>query len=294
MEAPCHTVPDFSLVFPVYNAGSQVSDIVHQVRDFLRSQWDNSEVIFVCDGCTDGTEQSLRRFAESNSQRIRVIAYSPNRGKGYAVRTGLLHGCGRWRLFTDIDLAYSWSDIINVGHLLKEGHQVVVASRLNEDSRVTMPPALQGYFWRRALQGRVFVALAQALLPFRQRDPQAGLKGMSAAVADQILPLLRCDGFAFDCEFLTACHQLQVPVTEIPVRVSYRDCDTTTSLKASLGMIRELCAIRRDWKAVTSRNGGEGYVYGRSKLPLPVAASRPIHTAGLVGGSAHLLHSHGH
>ncbi len=267
--------PEFSLVFPVYNAADQLDAILCNVRDFLARSWDDWEAIFVCDGCTDGSEERIRTFSRSYSKRIRLVAYPRNFGKGHAVRTGLVEARGEWVVFTDVDLAYSWQDITNVAHLLKEGHSLVTASRALPESRVTMPFSQQAHYWRRAIQGRLFVALAHLLLPFRQRDPQAGLKGMSAAVVRRLAPLLRCDGFAFDCELLTACQHLKIPVSEIPVHVSYQDSATTTSLGGSLRMVRELYAIRRNWKAVMARSRGEEHEHGKHYAIGAAAAHAP-------------------
>jgi dolichyl-phosphate beta-glucosyltransferase len=265
--------PEFSLVFPVYNAGAQLDAILCHVRDFLARSWDDWEAIFVCDGCTDGSAERIRKSIRPYSQRLRLVAYQPNKGKGHAVRAGLVHARGKWIVFTDVDLAYSWNDITTVAHLLKEGHQVVTGSRALPESRVTMPLGQQAHWWRRAIQGRLFVALAHRLLPFRQRDPQAGLKGMCASVAHRLVPQMRCDGFAFDCELLTACHHLKISVTEIPVHVSYQDCASTTSLGGSLRMVRDLYMIRRNWQAVMSRNRGEEHEH--SKHPTSVRAAQP-------------------
>src|SRR5437868_572615 len=80
-------------------------------------------------------------------------------------------------------------------------------------SDVTMPVGLQGYIYRRHIQSQVFGALARLLLPLTQRDLQAGLKGLSARAAGLVLPHLRCDGFGFDCELLTACVRFGLAIT---------------------------------------------------------------------------------
>src|SRR5262249_44365480 len=97
------------------------------------------------------------------------------------------------------------------------------------------------------LQSLLFTALARALLPVRHQDTQAGLKGLSAAVARQVLPRLHCDGFGFDCELLTACNHHGIPVTEVPVCLHYEDTDSTTSGRSMGRMVRELLRIRREW-----------------------------------------------
>src|SRR5207244_6039364 len=130
-------------------------------------------------------------WAQANPQRRQVISYRPNRGKGYAVRRGLAAARGQWRIFTDVDLAYSFDDVERLAEALGGGADVAIASRLHPQSRLSVPSHLLAYAYRRHVQSLVFSAVVRALLPLSQRDTQAGLKGMSARAAQQILPRLR-------------------------------------------------------------------------------------------------------
>jgi dolichyl-phosphate beta-glucosyltransferase len=180
---------------------------------------------------------------------VRVLSHAPNRGKGYAVRRGLLTARGRWRLFADVDLAYGFDDIARVAAALRAGADVAIASRAHPDSRAVVPAGLAGYVYRRHLQSRLFSLLARLLLPLRQRDTQAGLKGLSARAAALLLPRLRCRGFGFDCELLTACARLGLPVVEVPVCVRYHEASSSTDLRSAARTLAELWQIRRTWRA---------------------------------------------
>lgn len=256
-----------SLVLPAYNPGPTVERTFAAVRDFLRARPDPWEVVFVLDGCTDGTGDRLDGLiADAGDPRVRVVRYHPNRGKGYAVRTGLLAARGRYRIFTDIDLAYRFDDVARVADELAHGADVAIASREHPDSQIQLPVRVLGYAYRRRFQSRVFGWVARCLLPLAQRDTQAGLKGMTAAVAERILPELTCDGFGFDCELLTACRRLDIPVAEVPVCVRYEDAASTTGWRAMVRMLRELWRIRRDW----GRRPVEPYARPAA-MPVPVA-----------------------
>lgn len=252
-----------SLVLPAFNPGAQVELTFAAVRDFLRGRPD-WEAIFVLDGCTDDTEDRLtNRLVDADDSRMRYVAYAPNRGKGYAVRTGLLAARGAYRIFTDVDLAYRFDDILRVADELHAGAAVAVASREHPDSELQLPAHLLGYAYRRRLQSHVFGRFARAILPLAHRDTQAGLKGMTALVATTIVPELVCDGFGFDCEFLTACRTYAVPVTEVPVRVRYDDAGSSTGgLRTMSRMLRELWRVRRAW-------------HGRTAIPLVAPAVAP-------------------
>jgi dolichyl-phosphate beta-glucosyltransferase len=239
-----------SLVFPTYNPGSFLDRTWQAVRQFLRSAPASWEVLFVCDGCTDGSPERLRDLTRTESDRVRVLDYAPNRGKGYAVRHGLLAATGKWRVFTDVDLAYGFDDVVRVVEALRAGADVAVASRLHAQSRLFLPPGLLGYAFRRHLQSLAFATLVRCMLPISQRDTQAGLKGLSARAAGLILPRLRCNGFGFDCELLTACVRHELEIAEVPVCVRFEDAASTTGLRSMGAMVRELWTIRRAWRDV--------------------------------------------
>jgi dolichyl-phosphate beta-glucosyltransferase len=239
-----------SLILPAYNPGPAVERTWESVRDFLRARPDPWEVLFVLDGCTDGTAERLNQWIrETKDSRCRVISYSPNQGKGYAVRTGLLAAKGEWRVFTDIDLAYRFEDIARTADELRLGASVAIASREHPESTIQLPPRFLPYAYRRRLQSHVFGSIARTLLPLTQLDTQAGLKGMTAEVAERVLPNLQCNGFGFDCEFLTACARYGFAVNEVPVAVRYEDAASTTGLRTTLKMFRELWQIRQNWPA---------------------------------------------
>src|SRR5207253_4673324 len=136
---------------------------------FLQRAPGEWEVLFVCDGCTDGTPARLAQLNRGGDGRVRVLSYAANKGKGYAIRQGLEAARGDWRLFTDVDLAYGFDDILRVAYALQAGAQVAIASRSHPESQMMLPTRLQGYAYRRHLQSMAFSALVRCLLPLRQR-----------------------------------------------------------------------------------------------------------------------------
>lgn len=241
-----------SLVLPAYNPGPTIERTWRAVRQFLAARaarGDSWEAVIVLDGCTDDTTERLARLrAEGDAAAIRTVNYLPNRGKGYAVRTGLLAARGAIRIFTDVDLAYPFDDVLRVVAAIESGAGVAIGSRAHPDSLMQLPAGLLGYAYRRTVQGRIFAAVARLLLPIANRDTQAGLKGMTATVAESLLPHLNCDGFGFDCELLTACARSGIAVTEVPVNVRYDTAVSTTGAWAGLRMLRELWRIRQSWR----------------------------------------------
>jgi glycosyltransferase involved in cell wall biosynthesis len=239
--------PVVSLVLPTYNPGPAIERTCRAVDRFLRQTSEEWEVLFVCDGCTDGTPERLKALT-SGTPGVRVMSHDPNRGKGYAVRRGLEAARGRWRIFTDVDLAYSLDEVRRLAAVLRGGAAVAIASRWHPESRLVVPARLQGYAYRRQLQSLAFSWLVRLLLPLTHRDTQAGLKGLSADAARRILPVLRSRGFEFDCELLTACMHHGLVVAELPVCVRIEDTASTTTWRTMARMVRELWNIRRTWR----------------------------------------------
>jgi dolichyl-phosphate beta-glucosyltransferase len=252
--------PTFSLIFPTYDAAAFIDQTWAKTARFLADAPESWEVLFVCDGCTDDTADRLDALTRGSGPAVRVVRYAENRGKGYAVRRGMLEAVGRYRLFTDVDLAYGFDDVVRVAHTLAAGAEAAIASRLHPESRLILPVGLHGYAYRRHLQSLVFSLLVRGILPLSQRDTQAGLKGLSAAAARLLLPGLTCDGFGFDCELLLACRRHGFPVREVPVTMSYENGTSTTSWRTVRRMLGELWAIRRGAKPPSE--------------PLPEAARR--------------------
>ncbi|MBX7104805.1 MAG: glycosyltransferase [Gemmataceae bacterium] len=239
---------DVSLVLPAYNPGTRLRQTLHELGDFLAVPGDRWEVLFVCDGCTDGTLDLLNAWKPARGS-ARVISYSPNRGKGYAVRQGLLAASAPFRIFTDIDLAYPFADIERVLRRLRAGSEAVIGSRTHSDSIVELPARSLGYAYRRQIQSRVFGRIVRTLLPLTNGDTQAGLKGFTESAVRRIVPRLACNGFGFDCELLTACVRAGIRVEEVPVHVRYDDCASTTNFGSTVRMVRELWRIRKAWPA---------------------------------------------
>ena len=171
--------PLTSLILPTYNPGPAVERTWTAVRDFISHSPQNWEILFVCDGCTDGTPEKLERMSTDVGRAIRILNYPENRGKGYAVRFGMQAVRGQWRIFTDVDLAYGFNSIRRIARTLRSGADVAIASRDHPKSEWVLPPHLIRYISQRQRQSRIFGWLARRLLPIRHGDTQAGLKGLS-------------------------------------------------------------------------------------------------------------------
>lgn len=216
--------PEVSVVLPAYQAAHLVGTAVAEISAALGNNEaidGGLEIVVVDDGSTDGTAEAARRAGADV-----VVSSEINRGKGAAVRTGMLAASGKLRLFTDVDLAYPPGQLSSLIDALREGADVALGSRRHPDARTITPaPSL------RALASRTFNVFTRVVLLRRYRDTQCGFKGFTAEAAHTIFGRCVIDGFAFDVEVLYLVEHLGLSTTEVPVVVDHTD-DTTVRLTA--------------------------------------------------------------
>ena len=198
-RAPMCGVPALTVVLPCYNEAERLPGTLQALLAHLSAAPGEVEVLVVDDGSTDATVSVAAAVAD---RRVRVLSYRPNRGKGFAVRTGMLAARGELVVFTDADGSYRPSDLDRIVAALARA-PVAIGSRAGDAG---------GSVARRAAS-RVFnLAIRGAVgLPFG--DTQSGLKGFQRAAAQQIFGQARVDGFAFDVEVLWLARQLGLEVT---------------------------------------------------------------------------------
>ena len=229
-----------TLVLPTYNAAAFVVDTVEQLRGFL-ARHPGWRVLFVCDGCTDGTERLLQRLGPG----FDVRAYPRNRGKGFAIRTGFDAVVTPYLVFTDVDLSYEPEDACRIVTLLQAGADLVVANRVDRASHYKIGPRDFATLYRRHLMSRAYNAWVRALLPIRERDAQAGLKGISRMAWNALAGDFMIDGFGFDVELLARARQQGLRIVEMPVAFRHVEGTTVALLRDGTRMLGEVVRIRR-------------------------------------------------
>lgn len=201
----------FSLIIPMYNEEKILPDTLAVLNEYMQKTFDSYEVVFSDDGSTDASRSIVENCGYPN---IRVVGYEKNRGKGAAVRNGMLSANGDVRLFTDCDLAYG-TDIIRrlYDEFTAKGCDIMIGSRnLTEDGYA-------GYTAMRKLASKCYIKLLSAVGGFRLSDSQCGFKAFSADAAEKVFSRAETDGFAFDFEALMIANRLGLTVAEIPVKI---------------------------------------------------------------------------
>jgi dolichyl-phosphate beta-glucosyltransferase len=233
-----------SLIIPVYNGGGLVADRLTSAISYLQRRREKYELIVVDDGSIDGSTSLLSGLA-ANHGSVRLIHNSPNRGKGHAVRSGVVHSSGERVIFTDADLAYPLEEIDKVVRALDAGADLAIADRTSPQSFYHMSPEFFSYLYTRHLLSRLFNLLVRRSLGLKVRDCQAGLKGFRRDAADLIFPRLQLDGFAFDVEVLYIAKRFGLEVQQIPVEFQYfSEPSTVEFMRDSLQVLRDLVRVR--------------------------------------------------
>lgn len=214
-----------SLVIPVYNYESKLYSNLNSVVEELKKKQFSFEVILVNDGSTDRTEAVIKKISEIRPE-IKPISYNRNRGKGYAVRKGILAATGRIIFFTDVDLPYGLEPIFKGLELIdKQGFDIVLGSRDLPESK-----GISFYNWKRKIFGKIFSLLANFILSLGISDTQCGLKGFKREVAKTIFSQLTRNDFSFDVEVLYLARKKRFNIKLIPVHLNHPMGTSTVSL----------------------------------------------------------------
>ena len=225
-----------SIVVPAFNESGAIANTVTTLFEELQSavHRDDMEIIVVDDGSTDDTA------ARASGAGARTIVQPQNRGKGAAVRAGILASQGRAVVFTDADMAYPASLVVTILDEVEQGWDVVVGSRRHQETTTLVRARLL-----RELGGRLVNWLTHLVLLGHFRDTQSGIKGFRGDVARVMFERTRIDGFAFDVEIFLIAEQDSLSLTEVPVKVENRAASSVRLVVDTLLFFGDLVKIRR-------------------------------------------------
>ncbi len=225
-----------SIVIPAYNEARRLESTIDTVCRYLRGHPWTWEVRVVDDGSRDATATIAERLA-TGEPRV-VVQREPHRGKGGAVKAGLLSARGAFRFICDADLSMP---ITEVGRFLPPAlhrFDVAIGTREGLGARRVGEPSY------RHVMGRLFNGVVQRLALPGIEDSQCGFKMFTADAVRSIFPLVTIDGWAFDVEVLTIAREQRLRIVEVPIEWHYRSESQVSMLRDGLGMLRELLRIR--------------------------------------------------
>ncbi|HUP74448.1 MAG TPA: glycosyltransferase [Acidimicrobiales bacterium] len=241
-----------SVVVPAYHEEGRIGPTVERLRRDLVTvdAAGGLEIVVVDDGSGDETAAQARAAGADL-----VLVQPKNRGKGAAVRAGVLSTSGRTVVFTDADLAYAPAQIITLLTQIEDGWDVVVGNRRHV-ATATLVRARR----IREIGGRLVNLATHALLLGQYRDTQCGLKAFRSDVARLIFSATQIDGFAFDVEIFHLVERLRLSLAEVPVTVENSERSTVKIVRDGLRLVVDIVRVR--WWAREGR-----YFSDASELP---------------------------
>ena len=231
-----------SIVIPAYNEEDRIVHTIRQTLAYCSQQQFKTEIVVVSDGSTDRTEAVVQQFTPGPRVRLQVLSYHPNRGKGYAVRYGMLRAVGEQIMFMDADYSVEIEEIAKGLALLAQGYDIAIASRALAGSVIEAHQNLM-----REISARTYTLIQMLYLGLRFKDTQCGFKLFRKAAAQDLFARQKLDSVIFDPEILWLAQRHGYRIAEFPVkwrhvgdsRIQY------DNLRKSLFVFQELFRIRR-------------------------------------------------
>lgn len=232
------TAVALSIVVPAYNEVLRLPRSLDAMRAHFDAAGEPYEVIVVDDGSRDGTAEAVEEVARGWPQ-LSLVRLPANRGKGAAVREGMLTASGTQRAFSDADLSTPLDELPRLRARLGGACQVAIASRdvPGSDIQVHQPRP-------RELAGKTYNRLLQLLALPGIQDSQCGLKVFGAEAAIACFTPLRTERFGFDAEVLVRARRLGWTVAEVPVRWRHVEASRVSARKDAPRMLLDLLRLR--------------------------------------------------
>ncbi|MBU0981132.1 glycosyltransferase family 2 protein [Patescibacteria group bacterium] len=228
---------DLSVIIPAYNESKRLKKTLEEALSFFSDKFENFEIILVDDGSTDETLISINSYR--SNPNLRIITYSENRGKGYAIKQGVLAARGEIVLFMDADGATPISEFNNLLTFLGE-NPVVIGSRYQKMSSIEIK---QPFY--RIIIGRIGNYLIQKSLLPGIEDTQCGFKMFKNDIAKELFEDLTIERFGFDIEILVKAHQKGYSIVEVPVSWHHQGSSRIRPIKDSFRTFKDFLKIKK-------------------------------------------------
>ncbi len=203
-----------SIIIPLYNEEKRLFNLktIYQYLNQKKFKW---EIILVNDGSSDNTQKEVKKIiAVNKNKKTQLLSYSKNKGKGYAIKTGMLKAKGQYRLFTDTDLSAPIEEFDKFIPFL-EKFDLIIGSRKRSGAKIIVRQSNL-----REKLGKGFTKLSQIILQLQATDFTCGFKCFSKDAAEKIFSKQKIYGWGFDSEILFLARKFGFKVKEIPVKWS--------------------------------------------------------------------------
>lgn len=225
-----------SVIIPAYNEEKRLPKTLQSVTAFLKTKPYQSEILIVDDGSKDKTGDVVRA-ASIHNPTIKLLQYGHNRGKGYAVRYGMTHAHGQFRLFMDADNSTTIDHFDKFYPIFQAGFDIVIGSRDVEGANI----AEHQPWWKEKLGDLGNLWIQFWAVP-GIKDTQAGFKVFTAKATNVVFPKLTIDRWGFDVEALAVARHHNFKISEQPIRW-VNDPNSKVSTKAYVEVLKEVVQV---------------------------------------------------
>lgn len=230
---------DYSIIIPAYNESARIGSTLERILHFIQQQQWNAEVIVVNDGSHDETQAIVHKYMEKNAN-LRLLENPGNRGKGYAVRNGMLHASGEILLFTDADLSSPIEEASKLFEAIGHGADIAIGSRwLRPDTQVRKQPLY------RQLGSRGFNLALRIILRLPLKDTQCGFKAFTRSAAQLVFSPQRIERWGFDAEILYLGRKFGLKIEEVPVLWAHSSGTRLHPWRDGIHMLADVIKVRR-------------------------------------------------
>lgn len=237
---------ELSIVIPAYNEQGRLEGFLDSIEQYYQKSNRTLELILVNDGSKDATLEIMSSFKQKSTIPTQLISDKKNRGKGYAVRKGMLLAQGEWILFSDADGATPISNVDKLLDGIKSGADMAIAIRQHKEDSVERTLI-------RDLMGQSFYRLTNLLAVPGIKDTQCGFKLFRHDAARYLFSKVKENGWAFDVEALFIAQKRGMKLVEVPVEWQEVEGSKVSLLPAAFQMFFALFRIRRRWRGYLER-----------------------------------------
>lgn len=228
----------FSVVIPVWNGRNMLEPAILATLEYLETLGEEGELLVVSDGCDDRPEEILGPWADRDS-RVRWFSLDQHRGKGAAVRRGVLEARGDQIAMLDVDLSARPDSLDSLRQAMTSDVAIVCGSRALRESKLPKPQSAL-----RRFAGHLFRLGVSGLTGLQIRDTQCGCKLFLSSEAKPLFQKMKTDGFAFDVELLVLARGRGLKVVEVPIEWSDSDQSSVRLFRDGLRMIWTILSLK--------------------------------------------------
>jgi dolichyl-phosphate beta-glucosyltransferase len=241
-------INSLSIILPLFNEEERLPYLFNKIKKFSTNTKYDLEFIFVDDGSIDKSLILVKNFKEDNLKiiNIKIINYKNNKGKGYALKQGVLSSKKKWILTTDIDLSVSFEQFNYwvKNRYIQKGTNIFFGSRLLKKSKVVAKKS-------RIFTGNIFNILLRLMISDKFlaiKDTQCGFKLYEKNLAKIIFKKMKEYGYIHDVEILILIRKNKFTVNELPIKWVHKDGSKINIIIDSIKMLIDLFRLKLRYK----------------------------------------------